>query len=249
MKPEIVGRQVRTFPPGIVLEGPADEHGGRHVDYRPPDGGRAQSRLDFTGRSQAEVGGPVPLGREGEARVLKTLVAKLRAQGVGASLLPPEEADDEKGEDRSIQYSGEKVVVQVTMIPHNMEEFWRAAKKGSSALRGNMRELARWIREALQKKALLIASLLAPTSDGEPRPRWAQYSGTSTGVGTGALWRYRGMLRGFALGVAELEIRRHPSTDLVARPDAGGTPIPGAVRAPFAHFLAHSNGLQMWKTP
>jgi hypothetical protein len=149
--PDTAHATANAFSAGVVLEGPDGEKGGRRVDYRSPKGGRALSIANSIGGFRAELQGPLDVGRSNEPRVLKTLVAFLRSCGHQAALLPPEQAQDQSGEDGMIELDGSSISAQVVSAPPD-SKLWGRVSRGPVNREGSVDDAVMYLWNALEKK-------------------------------------------------------------------------------------------------
>jgi hypothetical protein len=93
------------------------------------------------------------IGREGELRVLNTLVRKLALQGLPAK---KSSGQDNRGEDAILIIAGRRIVVQIVTAPLE-SEFWRKASGGTASREVDLLCALEGLRAAIDKKVLRIA--------------------------------------------------------------------------------------------
>jgi len=145
---------ITGYPPGLVVEGPADGDRGRRVEYNPSTGGRSVSETDAAGSFDVALSGPLQIGRAAERHVMKTLVNAIQASGETAHepTRHSARARDERGEDGLLEINGRLFPVQIVVVPSD-QTLWRDLSMGSASRAGEPSEAVELVRAAIEHKA------------------------------------------------------------------------------------------------
>ena len=142
---------VTGMPVGTVIEGSPDNPQGRRVDHRPAAGGRSLSHITEDGNFQADLSGPLMIGRPAEPAVMKTLIQALRDAGRTVDMLGG--AKDEHGQDAILRLDDTQCDVQIVSLPSD-SALWRDLRiQGSASRAGDESSSLQIVREALVHKA------------------------------------------------------------------------------------------------
>ena len=143
--------RIEGFPIGTVVEGSPDNPDGRQVDSRHASGGRSVSRTDAEGAFQADLSVPLDRGRDNEPRVMKVLAQALSEKGRDVDLVNG--ARDEDGQDGLLKIDGNRVEVQITLMPQDSQLWHELNTQRSSSRSGDQIAAVIWVRGALENKA------------------------------------------------------------------------------------------------
>ena len=122
--------------------------GDVRIRVRDPRGSESEAHADL-GQVTVSVSGTGGIGRESESRVAETLRFTLALSGVVVTI---GDAQDDRGEDRSIIFDDKKFVLQVTVAP-SWSHFWRAANASSSTIQVDEQHTVQWLRSPIVDKA------------------------------------------------------------------------------------------------
>lgn len=118
------------------------------IRTRTPEGARSREML-ADGVVSLEIHGPTQTGLKGEPRALDTLLSRLRQEGHHPAL---EKGRDGHGEDGILRLGGDRLTLQVTVVPRCCE-LWRNANRDSAMASVPVADAAKWLRDAVLDKA------------------------------------------------------------------------------------------------
>lgn len=141
----VTGRAIGTH-----LEQP-DASGGKRVESRPAEGGRAVSHVAADGSYTAEFSGVLSKGTPAEPHARRILIEAMQRAGHAASESDKERRDAD-GEDGFVCIDGAEYVVQVVTMPAD-DALWREiARLGAAARAGQLSDAVALVRRTIEHK-------------------------------------------------------------------------------------------------
>lgn len=124
-----------------------DHASGDTVTRVTAPGASSENRISSGGTISVAVTGAGDVGRPGESRVVQTLRAILKNEGVESRTRPGE---DRRGEDALLEV-GKPYVLQIVTVPPQAG-FWQSARHGSASTSVPTSQAAEWIEQSIQMK-------------------------------------------------------------------------------------------------